>query len=192
DIATAVAGVIEGKSFDFGTLCSSEQTLVAERSLRDRILAELKSRHAFLCDAAQTKALETLLIRRNFAINPDCVGQSPQKIAQMAGFEVPAETSIIAAEIGGIGKAHPLSAEKLSPVLSVYFVDDFSAALAACEDVLNFGGLGHTCGIYAKDDSRIRAYAMRMPAFRVVANTPTPKGSTGISTNVFPAMTLGC
>ena len=192
DIATAVGGVIEGKSFDYGTLCSSEQTLVAERSSRDRILAELKSQKAFLCDAAQTKALEKLLIGRNFGINPECVGQSPQKIAQMAGFEVPPETSIIAAEIGGIGKAHPLSAEKLSPVLSLYFVDDFSAALDACEAVLQFGGLGHTCGIYAKDDSRIRAYAMRMPAFRVVANTPTPKGSTGISTNVFPAMTLGC
>jgi acyl-CoA reductase-like NAD-dependent aldehyde dehydrogenase len=87
----------------------------------------------------------------------------------MAGFEVPAETSIIAAEIGGIGKSHPLSAEKLSPVLSLYFVDDFAAALDACEAVLQFGGLGHTCGIYAKEDSRIRAYAMRMPAFRVVA-----------------------
>src|SRR5260370_5158931 len=115
DLAEAVRGVVQGKSFDYGTLCSSEQTLVAERSLRDRILAELKSRQAVLCDAAHTKALEKLLIVRNFAINPDCVGQSPQKIAQMAGFEVPADTSILVAEIGGIGKAHPLSAEKLSP-----------------------------------------------------------------------------
>ena len=77
-------------------------------------------------------------------------------------------------------------------MLSLYFVDDFAAALDACEAVLHFGGLGHTCGVYAQDDSRIRAYALRMPAFRVVANTPTSKGSTGISTNVFPAMTLGC
>jgi acetaldehyde dehydrogenase (acetylating) len=110
----------------------------------------------------------------------------------MAGFEAPADAPILAVEIGGIGKDHPLSAEKLSPVLSVYFVDNFEAALDACETVLRFGGLGHTCGIYAQDDARIRAYALRMPAFRVVANTPTPKGSTGISTNVFPAMTLGC
>src|SRR5258706_341252 len=133
DLGVAVGGVIEGKSFDYGTLCSSEQTLVAERSIRDRILAELTSRKAFLCDAAQTKALEKLLIVRNFAINPDCVGQSPQKIAQMAGFEVPADTSIIAAEIGGIGKAHPLSAGRHLPGLLLYFLGEFFPALDTFE-----------------------------------------------------------
>ncbi len=110
----------------------------------------------------------------------------------MAGFEIAADAPIIIVEIGGIGREHPLSAEKLSPVLSLYFVENFAAALDACEAVLRFGGLGHTCGIYATDDARIREYALRMPAYRVVANTPTPKGSTGITTNVFPAMTLGC
>jgi len=192
DLGRAIAGVVEGKSFDYGTLCSSEQTLVAERSIRDRILAELQARKAMLCDAAQRAALEKLLIGRNFAINPDCVGQSPQRIAKMAGFEAPADAPILAVEIGGIGKEHPLSAEKLSPLLSLLFVDTFDAALDACEAILRFGGLGHTCGIYATDDQRIRTYALRMPAFRVVANTPTPQGSTGITTNVFPAMTLGC
>jgi acetaldehyde dehydrogenase (acetylating) len=145
-----------------------------------------------VCDAAQSSALERLLIGKNFGINPECVGQSPQKIAKMAGFEAPADATILVAEVGGIGKEHPLTAEKLSPVLSLYFVDNFAAALDACEAVLRFGGLGHTCGIYAKDDARIREYAMRMPAYRVVVNTPTPKGSTGLTTNVFPAMTLGC
>jgi acetaldehyde dehydrogenase (acetylating) len=184
--------IVEGKSFDYGTLCSSEQTLVAEQSLRDKILTELKKRHAHRCDIPQTAALERLLITKDFAINPDCVGQSPQKIAQMAGFEVAKETTILTVEIEGIGKDHPLSAEKLSPVLSLYFVPDFAAALDACEAVLRFGGLGHTCGIYATDDTRIRGFALRMPAYRVIANSPTPTGSTGISTNLFPAMTLGC
>jgi acetaldehyde dehydrogenase (acetylating) len=192
DIAEAVAKIVEGKSFDYGTLCSTEQTVVAERTLREKILAELKARNAHLCDRAQTEALERLLIGKNFGINPDCVGQAPREIAKMAGFDVAPHASILVVEIGGIGKQHPLSAEKLSPVLSLYFVDNFAAALDACEAVLRFGGLGHTCGIYAKDDTRIRDYAMRMPAFRVVANTPTPMGSTGLTTNVFPAMTLGC
>jgi acetaldehyde dehydrogenase (acetylating) len=192
DIDRAAAKVIEGKSFDFGTLCSSEQTVVAEKSIREKIVAAFKARKAHFADAAQTAALERLLITKNFAINPDCVGQSPQKIAQMAKFEIPADGPIIIVEIGGIGREHPLSAEKLSPVLSLYFVENFAAALDACEAVLRFGGLGHTCGIYATDDTRIREYARRMPAYRVVANTPTPKGSTGITTNVFPAMTLGC
>jgi acetaldehyde dehydrogenase (acetylating) len=192
DIENAAAKIIEGKCFDYGTLCSSEQTVVAERGLREKLVAAFKSRHAFFADATQTAVLERLLITKHFAINPECVGQSPQKIAKMAGFEIPADAPIIIVELGGIGREYPLSAEKLSPVLSLYFVENFAAALDACEAVLRFGGLGHTCGIYATDDSRIREYAMRMPAYRVVANTPTPKGSTGITTNVFPAMTLGC
>jgi acetaldehyde dehydrogenase (acetylating) len=202
DIDNAAAKIIEGKSFDYGTLCSSEQTVVAEKSLRDKLVAAFKARKAHFADGAQTAALERLLITKNFAINPDCVGQSPQKIAQMAaghlpqgmtaGFQIAADAPIIIVEIGGIGREHPLSAEKLSPVLSLYFVENFAAALDACEAVLRFDGLGHTCGIYATDDARIREYALRMPAYRVVANTPTPKGSTGITTNVFPAMTLGC
>jgi acetaldehyde dehydrogenase (acetylating) len=152
----------------------------------------LKANRAHRCDIPQTAALARLLITKNFAINPDCVGQSPEKIAKMAGFEVPTNTSILTVEIEGIGKEHPLSAEKLSPVLSLYFVPDFAAALDACEAVLRFAGLGHTCGIYATDDARIRKFALRMPAYRVIANSPTPTGSTGISTNLFPAMTLGC
>jgi len=128
----------------------------------------------------------------NWTVNPQCVGQAPTKIAKMAGFEVPPETSIICAEIGGVGKQHPLSAEKLSPVLSLLFVPDFNAALDACFGLLKFGGAGHTAAIYSKNDARTREYAMRMPANRILVNTPAPQGSTGITTNVFPSMTLGC
>jgi acetaldehyde dehydrogenase (acetylating) len=192
DVAEAVGKVVEGKSFDFGTVCSSEQAIVAEQVLREPIVAALKARRAFLCDARQTEALAKLLVTQNFRINPECVGQSPGKIAKMAGFDVPADTTILVVEIQGVGKQHPLSAEKLSPVLSLYFVADFAAALEGCEAILRFGGLGHTCVIHAKDDARIREFAARMPAFRVLANTSSPQGSTGITTNVFPAMTLGC
>src|SRR6202041_1707748 len=72
------------------------------------------------------------------------------------------------------------------------WVKDFTAGMNICESLLRFGGLGHTCAIYSKDDARIREYAQRMPANRVLVNTPSPQGSTGITTNVFPAMTLGC
>lgn len=192
DLEESVGKVVEGKSFDYGTVCSSEQTIVAEHSLRDRILSILKARKAFLCDAQQTAALARLLVTPTFGINPDCVGQPPTKIAKMAGFEIPADTSIIVVEIQGVGKQHPLSAEKLSPVLSLYFVANFAAAVDACEAILKFGGLGHTSVIHATDDARIRQYGLRMPSFRVLVNTPSPQGSTGITTNVFPAMTLGC
>ena len=192
DIARAVHGVVQGKTFDYGTICSSEQTIVAERSLRDRIIAELKVRHAFLCTPEQAKALARVLLTPQFTVTADCVGQAAPVIARKAGIEVPPDTSVLVAEIAGVGKEHPLSAEKLSPVLSLLFVDNFEAAILACQAILRFGGLGHTCAIYGTDDAKIREYAMRMPAFRVLANTPTPQGATGITTNVFPAMTLGC
>jgi acetaldehyde dehydrogenase (acetylating) len=128
----------------------------------------------------------------NWTVNPQCVGQSAAKIARMAGFEVPADTSIICAELEGVGKQYPLSAEKLSPVLSLYFVKDYNAALDTCFALLKFGGMGHTAVIHSKNDQRTREYAMRMPAMRVLVNTAAPYGSIGITTNVFPAMTLGC
>ncbi|MFN3326149.1 MAG: aldehyde dehydrogenase family protein, partial [Bryobacteraceae bacterium] len=192
DLPDAIRKVVAGKSFDYGTVCSSEQTVVAARELRDAILRELKANRAHLCDAAQQEALARVLLTPRLGVNPECVGQSPVKIARMAGFEVPPETSILVTEIQGVGKEHPLSAEKLSPVLSLLFVNDFPAAVDACEAILRFGGLGHTCAIHARDEARIREYGLRMPAFRVLVNTSAPQGSTGITTNVQPAMTLGC
>jgi len=103
DVATAVAKIVAGKSFDYGTVCSSEQTVVAERSLRDSVISELKRNRAYFCDAEQTKALERVLFKTGFAVNADCVGQSPQKIAGMCGFSVPPETSILVTELDGVG-----------------------------------------------------------------------------------------
>lgn len=192
DIATSVAKVVQGKSFDFGTVCSSEQTIVGLKASRQAVLDALKQQKAFLCNEAQSKALAKLLITPDWRICPNCVGQSPQKIAQMAGFTVPDDTTILACEIQGVGKQHPLSMEKLSPVLSLLFVDGWEDQIRSCQAILKFGGLGHTCVIHAKDDARIREYGLRMPAFRVLVNTPSPQGSTGITTGLQPAMTLGC
>src|SRR3954462_14176048 len=153
DLDDAIPKIVAGKSFDYGTVCSSEQAIVAESSMRDRILTRLKAQKAYFCNAAQTETLGKLLMMPSWTVNPQCVGQSPTKIAKMAGFEVPPETSIICAEIGGVGKQHPLSAEKLSPVLSLLFVPDFNAALDACFGLLKFGGAGHTAAIYSKNDA---------------------------------------
>jgi acetaldehyde dehydrogenase (acetylating) len=188
----AVAKVVEGKSFDYGTICSSEQTIVALASAKAAVLDALRKCKSHLCSAEESKALAKLLIAPNWRINPNCVGQAPTKIAQMAGFSVAPDTSILAAEIGGVGKEHPLSMEKLSPVLSLLFVDNWEAQVRACQAILKFGGLGHTSVIHAVDPARIREYGLRIPSFRVLVNTPAPQGSTGITTGVQPAMTLGC
>jgi len=192
DVTKAVASVIQGKSFDFGTVCSSEQTLVADLSQRDAVLAAMRKEGAIVLDASQKSAVEKTLFRGGTTVRAECVGQSPQRIAELAGFQVPASARILAAEIGGVGKDHPLSAEKLSPVLALLFVDGFEAGLDACEQILRFGGLGHTSAIYSNDESRVRHFGLRMPSFRVLVNTPSPQGSVGITTGIQPAMTLGC
>ena len=192
DIEKAVELVVDGKSFDFGTVCSSEQTIVVGERHRERVWAALAANGAHRCNDDETARLEKLLLTKDFGINPDCVGRSPQKIASLAGFSVADQTRILVVEIGGVGRDYPLSAEKLSPVLSVYFVKTFDEAVDACVQVLNFGGRGHTCVIHSEDEANIMEYGRRAPAFRVLVNTSAPQGSTGITTGVFPAMTLGC
>jgi acetaldehyde dehydrogenase (acetylating) len=91
-----------------------------------------------------------------------------------------------------VGKFHPLSAEKLSPVLSLLMVKDWAAALETCESILKFGGMGHTAVIFSNDDARVREFGLRMPAMRVLVNTASPQGSVGITTGLLPSMTLGC
>lgn len=192
DVASAVRQVVDGKSFDYGTVCSSEQALVCEASLRDAVTSALTANGAHFATPEQAQALTRVMLKENFRINPECVGQSPQRLAEMAGFSIAPGARIIVAELAGVGKAHPLSVEKLSPVLALYFVRDHAAALDTCEALVRFGGLGHTCVIYSGDEARVREFGLRMPAMRVLVNTASPQGSTGITTNLMPSMTLGC
>lgn len=195
DVARAVGHVVAGKSFDWGTICSSEQALVAETALREPILAELKKQNVYLMSPEEADKLgKTLIHPESFTVNAKCVGQAPQKLAAMAGFgeKVGPEIRVLAAELAGMGKQYPLSAEKLSPVLALFFLPDRVRAMERCRDLLHFGGLGHTCVIHAQDEAVIRDYGARMPAYRVVVNSPAPQGSIGLTTNLFPAMTLGC
>ncbi|MGH9413422.1 MAG: aldehyde dehydrogenase family protein [Terriglobales bacterium] len=195
DVAAAVKNVVTGKSFDWGTICSSEQALVAETALREPILAELQRQGVYLMAPEEADTLaRTLIHTETFTVNPKCVGQAPQKLAAMAGFgeRVGGDIRVLAAELAGMGKQYPLSAEKLSPVLALFFMPDRARAMERCRDLLHFGGLGHTCVIHAQDEAVIRDYGARMPAYRVVVNAPAPQGSIGLMTNLFPAMTLGC
>ncbi len=110
----------------------------------------------------------------------------------MAGFSIPETARILAVEIEGVGREYPLSTENSRPCSRCCFVPSFEAGIEACAGILNYGGRGHTCVIFSSSRENVKAYGMRMPAFRVLVNTSSPQGSTGITTNVAPAMTLGC
>ena len=192
DVKKAVADILTGKCFDNGTLCSSEQAVIADDAIRDTVLAEMQSAGAFLCRGEDKTRLERIIQNARGTLNTNIVGKSAIRIAEMAGIDVPSGTRALIAEAEGVGREHPLSMEKLSPVLAFYSVRDWREGCRMCIDILTFGGLGHTLGLHCNDDEVIREFALQKPASRICVNTPAALGAVGYTTNLFPAMTLGC
>ncbi len=193
DVQKGVADVVFGKTFDNGTICSSEQAIIAEETIREAVMMELKRHKAhFLSRDEMDRLGQQMVNLEQHTINPKFVGKSAAKVAELGGLRVAADTKVLVAPLENVGRDEPLSAEKLSPVLALYFGRDRAHAFEICTALLRFGGLGHTCAIHAKDDGVIREFGLKMPAYRVVVNSPAPHGSIGYSTNLFPAMTLGC
>jgi acetaldehyde dehydrogenase (acetylating) len=193
DPRLAARGVVASQTFDNGTICASEQSLVIDAPIRDRVLAEFKAAGAYWVKhgSDEKRALERV-VAKGGRMNPDVVGQYPVKIAKMAGFSIPDQTTVLLVEEVGIGKDYPLSLEKLCPLLTVYGVDGWRQGCERSIEVLAFGGLGHTLGIYAQDDKVIAAFAEEKPSHRVIVNGPTSQGAVGFSTHLRPSMTLGC
>ncbi len=187
----AVADIITGKTFDYGTICASEQSIVCDSPVKDRVLEELKNQNCFLADEEDRKKLESVMIQPSGAINPKIVGQPAPYIAQLAGLQIPKETRAIVVFLDGVGKQYPLSCEKLSPVLSFYTVNGWEEGCEKCIEILNFGGMGHSLAIHCKDEKIIREFGLHKPAFRISVNTPSTLGAIGFTTSLAPAMTLG-
>jgi acetaldehyde dehydrogenase (acetylating) len=192
NVPKAVADILTGKCFDNGTICSSEQHMVVDANVAEQVKAETEKQGGFFLDSQQAGAVARLLILPNFRVNAKMVGQSAERIAREAGISIPPGTRALVAPLEGVGRQYPLSAEKLSPVLSFYVVKDWREGLEVSTRLLEFGGLGHTMALHATDESVIREFALKAPAFRLVVNTPAPHGSIGHSTKLFPSMSLGC
>jgi acetaldehyde dehydrogenase (acetylating) len=193
DVRKAVADILAGKTFDYGTICSSEQAMVADEAVRDLALEECRQQGAYFLSAEEIRRLGSLVIvPGTFAPNPKIVGRAATVIAEMAGIAVPSATRVLIAKLDGVGREHPLSAEKLSPILAFYSAASTAAAIELCTRLLRFGGLGHTISIHSQNEAVVREFGEAVPAFRICVNTSAVHGSIGYSTNLFPAMTLGC
>ncbi|MCP4728354.1 MAG: aldehyde dehydrogenase family protein, partial [bacterium] len=191
EINKAVADIITGKTFDNGTICASEQSIVCDEPVKDKVLEELKNQNCYLADDEERIKLEAVMIQYSGAINPKIVGQPAVLIAKLAGVQVPKETRAIVVFLEGVGKEYPLSCEKLSPVLSFYPVNGWEEGCKKCIEILNFGGMGHSLAIHCKDEKIIREFGLHKPAFRISVNTPSTLGAIGFTTSLPPAMTLG-
>ncbi|RJP75886.1 MAG: aldehyde dehydrogenase family protein [Candidatus Zixiibacteriota bacterium] len=192
DVRKAVRDIVASKTFDYGTVCASEQAIVADRPVRDEVAAELKRHNAHFCTAPEIALLERLYVSPRGGLNPAVVGLPAAKIAQMAGFTVAPETSVLVIPMTGVGKQHPLSMEKLSPAICFYDVDGWEDGCRLCLEILHFGGIGHTLVIHSRDEKIIREFALKKPVFRVLVNTGGTQGAIGLTTGLEPALTLGC
>jgi len=192
DVQKAVRDILTGKTFDNGTLCSSEQSIICDAAVKEAVLDELRKQGAHFCNASEKALLEKTIQTPRRTLNTKTVGQSAEKIAKMAGFSVPAGTRAIVAQADGVGLDYPISMEKLSPLLAFYVVKDWREGCEKCIEILKFGGLGHTLGLHTRDEQVVREFGLKKPAFRICVNTPAALGAVGYTTNLFPSMTLGC
>lgn len=188
----AVKDVLAGKSFDWGTICASEQSVIVDAPLAERAKDEFVRWGGHFLGEREKALLEALVVDKNGVLNPKVVGRSPQVIAQMAGFSVPEGVRALLVPEEGVGRGYPLSLEKLSPILTYYIADGWEAGCLRCIEVLRYGGLGHTLCLHTQDMEVIRQFALRKPVFRILINTPGTHGAVGFTTNLPPAMTLGC
>ncbi len=186
----AVADIIYGTTFDNGTLCSSEQAMIVDYPLKEKVVEEAKAKGCYFVNNEEKQKLAKA-IQNNFRINPEVVGKPAMYIARYAGFSVPENTQVLIAECVEVGKSEPLSIEKLSPVLAFYTVDGWLEGCHKCIDLLRFGGIGHTMVIHSNDQPIIMKFALEKPAFRILVNTVASVGAVGYTTSLTPSMTLG-
>jgi acetaldehyde dehydrogenase (acetylating) len=191
-IDKAVADVVDGKTFDGGVLCSSENSVVVdapvERAVRDAFVRE----RAHFCTPDEKRALEKLMIPPSGkGINPDVVGQQPQRIAQKAGFSIAPDAKLMIVNLQKVGREDPLSREKLCPVLGFFVEDGWERCCERAIELLNYGGLGHSLGIHSRDQHVIDRFFAEKPAFRIIVNSIVALGAVGYTTGFAPAMTLG-
>lgn len=191
-VAKAVADIITGKTFDNGVLCSSENSVVVDEAVSGEVRREFEQQGGHFLNPDEAARLADTLVTPDRLPNPELVGRTALEIAGRVGINVPPETRVLIAPLDGVGRDYPLSMEKLCPVLSFYVVADWREGCIRCQEILRYGGMGHTMSVHSEDEKVILEFGLKKSAFRIVVNTPTTLGSTGMTTGLAPSMTLGC
>jgi acetaldehyde dehydrogenase (acetylating) len=191
DIKKAVKNIIASKTFDNGTICASEQSVIVEECMRDQVMEEFRRQGGYFMTPAEIEQVAKKLFVRGYAMNAKMVGRSAEAIAAGAGISIPAGTKVLLGEQQGVGEGYPLSYEKLTSVLAFYTVKNWQEACDLCINLLNNGGVGHSVSIHTENHEMVMKFAEK-PVFRILVNTSSSQGGVGASTGLSPAFTLGC
>ena len=190
NVAQAVKNILASKTFDYGTICASEQSVIVEECNREQVIAEFKKQGAYFMTAEETKKVCNLLFKNGHAMNAKFVGRSPQVIASAAGFCVTDDVKVLIGEQHGVGPDDPLSYEKLTSVLAFYTAKNWEEACELCIKLLQ-NGIGHSMSIHTEDRDMVLKFSKK-PASRILVNTGSTQGAVGASTGLTPSFTLGC
>ncbi len=197
DLKMATASILMSKTFDNGMICASEQTIICHKKIYREMKKLLKEEGAhFLTKEEAAKLSPIILDPKRGSVNPAIVGQPAAKIAEIAGFEVPAKTKVLIGEVKKIEQEEPFAHEKLSPVLGMYECSSFEEGCQMAADLIALGGFGHTSVLYCdeKNDDRVNMYGRIVKTSRVLINMPASQGAIGDIYNfrLEPSLTLGC
>lgn len=192
DIQTAVRRIFDSKTFDNGTICASEQSIVTEACIKDQVIDEVKRQGGYFLSEEESAQLGKFIMRANGTMNPAIVGKDACTIADKAGIRVPSGTRVLISPQTTVGKGNPYSREKLCPILAFYVEENWNDACERCMEILYNEGVGHTMTIHSRDESIIREFAMKKPVSRLIVNSPGALGGVGATTGLPPALTLGC
>ncbi|MUG64865.1 bifunctional acetaldehyde-CoA/alcohol dehydrogenase [Paenibacillus campinasensis] len=194
DLDQAVYDLILSKTFDNGMICASEQAVIIEEPIYDQVKKKMIENGCYFVSKEEAAKLTAgAMVADKCAVNPAIVGQPAVKIAEACGFTVPENTKILVAELAGVGPGYPLSAEKLSPVLACYKVKNAEEGIKRAEEMVAFGGMGHSSVIHSNNEEVIAKFSDRMQTCRILVNQPSSQGGIGdiYNTNL-PSLTLGC
>jgi len=193
NLAEAAEKIFQGKTFDNATSCSSENSLVIQSSIYAPMLEELKQQGGYLCSDVERDKLQALMWPDGEHLNGAIVAQPVEKLAALAGIEIPQGTTFLMVAGKKVGKEDPFCKEKLSLVLTIWKYEQFDEAVKMVEEITAINGRGHSCGIHTSNEDHILQLGMRVKASRIMVNQPHAYGNSGNYNNGMPfTLTLGC
>ena len=194
NIERSVYDIVLSKTFDNGMICASENSVVVDDEIYDQVKEEFQKWNCYFVKPNELQTFSDGFIDpQRHQVRGPIAGRSANAIAEMCGLKnVPDNTKVLIAEIDGVGDDYPLSAEKLSPVLTMYRASSHENAFDICRQLLHYGGEGHTAAIHTLDDDLATKYGLEMRASRIIVNSPSGIGGIGnIYNNMTPSLTLG-
>lgn len=189
--------LVMSKAFDNGMICASEQAVIIDKEITKDFERLMKNAGCYFATKEEKEKLQEVIFLKTengtYKLNGKIPGQSPYKIAQLAGINIPENTKVLVIKETGVGDEFPFSKEKLSPILTYYSVTDKEEGIPLAERLIEYGGMGHSAVIHSEDQETILEFSKRVKVGRIIVNSPSTHGAIGdiYNTNM-PSLTLGC